>query len=321
MSELAINILGFPAVNRDLTVELRDPTTNAVVKEVKPFSDGTVRISKLNAGAYEMFVKHPNLTLPVIRRPIRVLPEGPTRVSVLIDPGQFRNTAIEDIPDADLTPVRQTAESIAETLVPLAAKRPGEAIRADDWNLMATSIRSLAETVGQLVGLVTPQGHNHRELERKFDEVTGNFDSLVNTLSAAMAELQRQIQALQFRRRIEDIFDATTGSIPADRLGDITAARTRALALANDLEASVNDSPAIFGRKARTAGVELEAVVNSVLDTAPDNTQVQAAAGKLSESADLLKTHRAESYGDEIALNRKKDRVTGGGLISVLKQR
>ncbi|HQO29644.1 MAG TPA: hypothetical protein PKY22_08985, partial [Accumulibacter sp.] len=63
MSELSINILGFPAVNRDLQVELRDPTTNALVREVKPFADGTLQVSKLAAGAYEMVVKHPNLVL------------------------------------------------------------------------------------------------------------------------------------------------------------------------------------------------------------------------------------------------------------------
>lgn len=322
MSELSINILGFPAVNRDLQVELRDPTTNALVREVKPFADGTLQVSKLAAGAYEMVVKHPNMVLPVIRRPLRVLPDGPTRVSVLIDPSVFRHTAIEDIPDADLTPVRQAADSIAETLLPLASKRPGEAIRAEDWNQMAASIRQLAETVSQLCGLVAPNGHNHRELERKFDEVTGNFDALTNTLSAALAELQRQIQSLQFRRQIEDVFDAATGNTPADRLPLLNAARAKALAVASDLESSVTDTPVTFGRKARNAGVELDAVVNQVLDAAPEVAAVQQAANKLSESADTLKSHRADNYSDEVVLNRKKDRLNGGGgLISLLKPR
>ena len=68
MNDLTINLMGFPAVNRDLTVELRDPVTSAVVREVKPFLDGTVRVPKLDAGAYEMTVRHPNLTLPILRR-------------------------------------------------------------------------------------------------------------------------------------------------------------------------------------------------------------------------------------------------------------
>ena len=36
---------------------------------------------------------------------------GDTRVSVVIDPSQFRNTPIEDIPDANLGPVRDTTTS------------------------------------------------------------------------------------------------------------------------------------------------------------------------------------------------------------------
>src|SRR5262245_1671893 len=102
LNALNLNVLGFPAVNRDLTVEVRDPVTHDVVKTAQPFSDGTVRIPSIAAGAYEMRLIHPNLPTPVLQRPIRVLPSGDTNVSVLIDPSKFRNTPIEDIPDANL---------------------------------------------------------------------------------------------------------------------------------------------------------------------------------------------------------------------------
>ena len=85
-NNLLLNVLGFPAVNRDLTVEVRDPLTAQVVRTAKPFLDGTVRLPDVDPGAYELAVLHPNLALPVVRRPIRILPSGDTRVSVLIDP-------------------------------------------------------------------------------------------------------------------------------------------------------------------------------------------------------------------------------------------
>src|SRR5256885_14146568 len=208
MQDLTVNILGFAPANRDLTVEVRDPLTQNVVREVKPFLDGTVRIPKIDPGAYELAIKHPNLTLPVLRRPIRVLPVGDTNISVVIDPSKFRNTPIEDIPDANLGPVQDLARSVAETGTPLAAKVPGEAILAQDWNTMAGAIRDLAGAVGELTRLVNPVGHNHPELERKFDEGTSNFHTLVNSISASLTELQRQIQTDRPRKQIANVLDA-----------------------------------------------------------------------------------------------------------------
>src|SRR3954463_8276540 len=116
LNALNVNVLGFPAVNRDLTVQVRDALSKEVVKTATPFSDGTVRFPQIAAGAYEMTVIHPQIALPVLTRPIRVLPTGDTNVSVLIDPSKFRNTPIEDIPDANLNPVRDTAASVAESV-------------------------------------------------------------------------------------------------------------------------------------------------------------------------------------------------------------
>ena len=70
MNDLTMNILGFPAVNRDLTVEVRDAATQNLIREVKPFLDGTVRVPNIDPGAYEITVRHPNIALPVLRRPI-----------------------------------------------------------------------------------------------------------------------------------------------------------------------------------------------------------------------------------------------------------
>ena len=223
-NNLILNILGFPAANRDLTVEVRDPLTRRVVQTAKPFLDGTVRLPGIDPGAYELAILHPNLALPVVRRPIRILPSGDTRVSVVIDPSQFRNTPIEDIPDANLGPVRDTVTSIGETALPLSHKQAGEAIRSDDWNAMAGAVHDLASAVAELTRLVSPTGHDHPELVAKFDEMSSNFDQLVNTLSASMTELQRQIQAQRFRRQIDDL--VSVGGLDARHLrADVHAGR------------------------------------------------------------------------------------------------
>jgi hypothetical protein len=311
VSDLTLNILGFPAVNRDLTVEVRDPISNALVREVQPFLDGTVRVPSIAAGAYEVRVRHPNLALPVLRRPIRVLPTGDTKVSLVIDPSQFRDTPIEDIPDANLAPVRQMAESVAETLLPLAAKQPGEAIKSQDWNALVGGIRDVALAIAELTRLITPTGHNHPEFERKFDEMTSNFETLVNTISAALTELQRQIQSGRFRRQVEEVLDAAT----IDR----TSPRGRELLdLMDELDQTVTEPPAAFGRKARNVGVQLSTRLESLIDENPDlasSDQVTA----LATSLDLLKSQRTMSYGAELEHNRRVDRTIGGsGLRQVI---
>ena len=305
---LNLNILGFPAVNRDLTVEVRDPISDTVVKTVKPFSDGTARVAKIDAGAYELAVFHPNLTLPVLRRPIRILPTGETTVSVLIDPSKFRNTPIADIPDANLGPVRETVESIAETVLPLGQKQPGEAIKAEDFNLMASSIRELALALAETTRLVTPQGHNHPELEAKFDEVSTNFETLLNTLSTAMAELQRQIQAQRMRTQVEDLLDQA----------EIDPASTKGRAfldLVDSLEGKVTETPTSFGRAARGVGVQLTTKIEQLIDEKADdpNFADSARVKELTKSADLLKAQRATSYDAELEHHLKVDRSFGGG--------
>lgn len=312
MTSLSLNILGFPAVNRDLTVELRDPVSAAVVRTAQPFLDGTLRVPNLAAGAYEMTVLHPNLTLPVIRRPIRVLPTGETKVSVLIDPTLFRNTPIEDIPDANLGPVRQRLESTAETLVPLGNKLPGESIRAEDWNAMADAIRDIALSVGELTRLVTPTGHDHPEFITKFSEVTTNFDTLINSLGAAMTELQRQIQAQRFRRQVEDVLSAA-------EIAPNTPEASKFTRLVDQLEQNVTLGPALFSRTARDVGVQLQTNLEQLIDQRGVDPEFVAlpAVQSLSQSTDILKGQRTTSYGSELELHRKTDRTFGaGGLKS-----
>jgi hypothetical protein len=310
LNSLNLSILGFPAVNRDLTVQVVDPVSNDVVKTAQPFSDGSVRIPQIAAGAYELTVTHPNLALPVLRRPIRVLPTGDTQVSVLIDPSQFKNTPIQDIPDANLGPVRDTVSSIAETVLPLANKQPGESIRAEDFNQMASSIRDLALAVVELTRLVSPIGHNHPELEAKIGEISSNFDTLVNTLATAMTQLQRQIQAQRVRTQVEQVLD----SAAIDRT---SGQGLQMLNLVGQLDAKVTDPPTSFGRTARDVGVQLQTNLEQLIDQKADadpSFATSAPVQTLSTATDLLKTQRATSYDDELQHQLLTDRTLGGGL-------
>lgn len=312
MQNLNLSILGFPAVNRDLTVELRDPGTANVVRTVKPFLDGTVRVLQIEAGAYELAVRHPNIALPVLIRPIRVFPVGDTTVSVVIDPSRFRNTPIEDLPDANLTPVQDAVRSVAETITPLANKVPGEAILAQDWNTMAAAIRDLANAVGELTRLVSPLGHNHPELEKKFDEMSGNFDELVNSVSASLTELQRQIQTQRFRQQVADVLDAANVDPVSPKGREFTD-------LVTVLEVSVTASPTKFGREARNTAVQLSTKLETLLDEKKDDATFAASdqVKNLSTSIDLLKDQRATSYNAELQNYRKVDRVLGGGALKL----
>jgi hypothetical protein len=313
MQDLTLNLLGFPAVNKDLTVEVRDPATQNVVRTVKPFLDGTVRIPKIDAGAYEVAVRHPNVPLPVITRPIRVLPVGDTKVSIVIDPSKFRNTPIEDIPDANLTPVQDLAQSVAETVLPLSNKVPGEAILSRDWNTLASAVRDLAQALGELTKLVSPLGHNHPELEKKFDEVTGNFDALVNTVSTAVTELQRQIQTQRFRQQINDVLDVAQIAPDSPKAKEFTD-------LIDNLEKSVTVSPTVFSREARNTALQLGTKVEALIDekkNADPDFAAKEPVQSLGTTIDLLKDQRTTTYDAELSHLRNLDRTLGGGAIKI----
>ena len=314
MQALRLNILGFPEVNRDLEVDVTDPSTGTVIRTGRPFLDGTLTLPQVPPGAYQIAIKHPNLALPVLQQPIRVLPVGDTQISLLIDPSRFRNTPIADIPDANLGPVRDATTSVEQTVQPLAAKRPGEAITAADWNLMASNLAAFANAVTQLTTLVTPVGHNHKELEDKINEIQGNFTVLLDTVTTAMSELQRQIQSVRIRKQVDDLVDRV--GLAADN-----PRRQALLAAVTQLSLSVVDPPPRFAQVSRNVGVQAQTVLQQVLDDhagdpdLPDSPQVKA----LGQSIDLLRSNNTTTYATELQHLRKSDLTFGtGGLSDVL---
>lgn len=311
MNDLKMSILGFPAVNRDLMVQVRNPVTQEVVREARPFLDGTVRIPGIESGNYEVSVIHPNMILPVLRRPIRVLPVGETAITVMIDPSKFRNTPIEDIPETNLGPVTDMTKSIAATIAPLATKIPGEAIRSADWNMLADGVRDLSDTTGELSRVVSPIGHNHPELEAKISEMSTNFQTLLDTMSQALAELQRQIQRLRLRQQVEEVLEKA--DVPID-----SPQRTEMIDLINGLEMRVTDSPFLYSREMRNVAVQIQSKIEALIDDKPDLVEAPE-VDKISKSIDLFKQQRSNNYAGELTMNHRIDRAMGGGAFQVLK--
>jgi hypothetical protein len=264
MGSLELGLHGFPVVNNAMRAQLVDAATGNVVATRTPLRDGTVRFPDVPAGLYNVQVLHPNFVLPVTEsgRPIRVLPTGTTKSSILIDPNKFKNTPIADIPDADLKPVIAGAEDIEASMNRLANKKGGEAIIAADWNALAGGVAGLANALAQLGGSVSPKGHNHPEYERKFVEITTNFETLLSTLSAAMAEIQRR---LQIGRLLTHSTNVLLSSDKPDSV--LTPARNQITALTDDLETKVTESPEVFADLFQKASAQIEKIVNDAIGT------------------------------------------------------
>lgn len=289
-SKVNVSIMsGLPAVNADLVVDIVDPAQpDRPLHTGRPFRDGTLNFPTVAPGVYEMVIRHPNILLPVTRRPVRILP-GETKVSILIDPAKFRNTPIEDIPDANLQPIIDAARDVEEDARGLGNKRPGEAILASNWNAMAATVESLARSVGELARLVAPQGHNHPQYERKIDEMGTNFESLINTLSASMAEVQRRFQIERLDAVSLDAFSGLDGT-PA-----ITAAKNQIKTIIDNLMDNVVETPRTFSDLFRNATDEIQRLVNAAT-AAGGNQPAKDAIEIIKVAADRppAKTHGAE---------------------------
>ncbi len=195
---------GYQPAFRDATISLVHEATGQTF-ERKAFLDGSLVVRDLDPGFYQVSVRHPNLINVIDQRRVRLFPQpAPTKIFVPVPADIFRDTPIRDIPDADLAPVQQTAASVNATVSPIGSKQPGEAILASDWNLMASAIQDLANTVLALTKLVSPKGHDHPEIAEKIDEVQGNIVRFSEAFGRSLVELRREIEATKLRRKIND---------------------------------------------------------------------------------------------------------------------
>jgi hypothetical protein len=156
-------------------------------------------------------------------RKVRLFDGPPTRLRLSLPDALFRDTPIEDVPDADLTPVTAAAAASRDLAGTLAGKLPGDPIRSEDWNSVVGAVGDLAAAVVQLTALVSPRGHDHPEIEEKLDEVNANVRTFSDSFGRQLAQMQRTLQALATRREVEDVL-AQAKEVAAEQRKRIEAA-------------------------------------------------------------------------------------------------
>ena len=313
-ASFSIQLQGFEAANRDATVAVRSEATGKTI-ERKTFLDGSLMIRDLDPGFYEVEVRHPNLLTPIERRRVRLFPQiPPTRVTVPIRPDLFRDTPIRDVPDADVTPVRQSAVSAKEGLSSIGAKAAGEAIRAADWNALVGAVTTLADAVVQLTQVVSPVGHNHPELEEKFSEMTANLRRFTEAFGRSLLELRREIETENLKARLTDLLD----------LGGATSAqRDRLLDRVGDLTLSSQVDTPQFTQKTSILGSLVLNTVNEIAvargadaDTFLGNPKVQAVQAMARSYADAGVQTKAE--GELLTYQATTNAVKGSKIGGIL---
>ena len=309
-----IRLQGFPAANRETEVTLVNQVTGAQVKR-KPFLDGQLLIRDLEPGPYEMTVAHPNLIQPIDRRLVRLFPQiMPTRVPVIVRPEIFRDSPIRDIPDADLTPVQQSAATVKETVQPLGNKAPGEVIRAGDWNALASAVVDLAGAVLELTQLVSPKGHDHPEIVEKIAEVQGNLRRFTESFGKSLLELRRDIENQNLRRKLETVMD---------KAGADQAVRDRIFGRVTELEAGLQQTTPVFTAKLAATGLNLQREIQTLAigSTDPDAFLADTDVVSLVQTA----THYVDAGGqtkveEELGTYIRTSAVAGGTKFGFAKR-
>lgn len=309
-----IRLQGFPAANRETEITLVNQVSGISIKR-KPFLDGQLLIRDLEPGPYEMTVIHPNLVQPIEKRMVRLFPQiAPTRVPVIVRPELFRDTPIRDIPDADLSPVQQTAATVKQTALPLANKAPGEVIRAGDWNALAGAVADLAGAVLELTQLVSPTGHDHPEIAEKIAEVQGNLRRFAESFGKSLVELRRDIENQNLRRKVETVLD---------KAGADQEVRDRLLGRVKELEAGLQQTTPVFTTKLATTGLNLQQEINNLAlgQGDPDNFL----ADNDVKSLVLTATQYVDAGGqtkveEELGTYMRTSAVAGGTKFSFAKQ-
>ena len=250
-SALNLQLQGFPAANRDAEITLVNTATNQTIKRT-PFLDGSLTVRDIDPGVWDVKVTHPNVIAPVFTGKVRVFPQPrPTFMPIPIPEVVFRDTPIRDIPDANLAPVQQAVQRAADSLGPIAAKAPGEVIRASDWNVLAGAVKDLADNVLQLSRLVSPRGHDHPEIAEKIAEVQDNVRRFSEAFGRSLLEFRRELEAEFLRQRLEGALDD---------LGAPPNTRDELLGRVTTLKGALQAEPTVFTAQLANTG-------NRVLNT------------------------------------------------------
>jgi hypothetical protein len=315
MATANIQLQGFTAANRLAEVKLVNQVTGVEITR-KPFLDGKLLLRDLDPGPYELEVTHPNLIQPIDRRVIRLFPQpAPTFIPIPVPADLFRDTPIRETPDADLGPVQQLATGARDRLAPIGAKGPGEAIRAADWNVLVGAVSDLATAVLELTRLVSPQGHDHPELEEKIGEVQDNIRRFGEAFGRSLLELRREIESANLRKTVEQVADLA----PADIR---TAVRDRLLTRVGDLEATVRSDTPTFTSKLASAGNVFLSEVNDIAVAAGaggDDFRAQPAVQTLVNTARNYQDAGTQTKPEaELGTYLRTAQFSGGQFLNVL---
>lgn len=268
MAQVSMNLLGYAQGNAQMTAEVWNPATNLKIAEARVLADGSVQLPNIPTGAYQVKVRHANLVTEVATQTIYVSPAGETRVSMYIDPKKFTNLSIVDVPDTDLEPLATMAQSAELAAGGLTNKMPGEILTAAWANGIAMAVRDLAHVVTALSRSVTPIGHNHLEYENKLNELSTNFQNLVQTIAESTVQMQRRFEIQKLRTRIEDVFEVGTVD---------SAKRTTVLGVLTAMEANINESPQLYSQRMRAAANTIKTTLADTIKNLPA-TAAQIAA-------------------------------------------
>ena len=252
MPDFRFQLTGFTPANRAAEVTLVEESTGKELKR-KPFLDGSLSVKNLDAGFYQVKVQHPNLINPIWTNRIRLFPQPrPTVITIPVPEDIFTDTPIRDIPDADLGPAQQTISAAVDALAPIGNKIAGEVIRSSDWNTLVGAMSDLGAALMEVTNLVSPKGHDHPEIAEKIDQVQNNLVKFAEAYGQNLLQIQREIEALNMRRRIEDMYNR--GNVAA---ADRTAVLDRVDELAGNLQLA---APVWTGKLSSMAGMVLSQV-------------------------------------------------------------
>lgn len=304
---MAIQMSGFAPAHRDAKVVMENTATGQTITRA-PFLDGSLTIRDVDPGLWQVKVIHPNLITPIFEKPIRVFPQPqPTYVPVPIPATIFRDTPIRDIADANIAPVQQAATAARDALAPLAAKAPGEAIRAADWNALVGAVRDLAGSLSELTQLVAPRGHNHPEIEEKIAEVQGNIRSFTESFGRSLLEFRRELEALHFRRQLNDALVAA--QTPQGK-------RDELLGRVDRLTDSLSADPAVFTAQLSSASSRVLVEMADIVTAKPD-LQGNPAVQKTQQIAQAyVATGTVTSAASELGAYNRTGAAAGGKLGS-----
>jgi len=255
LATLNVQMQGHTLAFRDAEVHLTNQATGATITR-KPFLDGSLVVRDIDPGVWQMKVTHPNLTLPIDNRPIRIFDQRPpTLIPIPVPADLFRDTPIRDIPDADVGPVQALATAARDRALPLGGKASGEVIRASDWNGLVGTVTDLANAVLQLAALVSPRGHDHPEIAEKIAEVQGNLRRFAESFGHSLLELRREIEAGTLHQRLTDVLTkGQAGTVLKDRLNG------RVL----DLHRSLQGDTVLFSQQLSSTGSDIITGINEL---------------------------------------------------------